>query len=522
MKILKWAVLVVLSASLFLACTSGECLSGHVYYRLKTDPTTLDPALVVDVTGGSIAAKLFNGLVRLGDDLSVVPDIASKWTISKDGRVYRFSLRSGVKFSNGREVKAADFKYSFERVLSPETRSPRTWLFDYVLGAKEFMRGGVEEVKGIRALDDYTVEIILKEPFSPFIGLLTMTNAYVVPAEEVRRLGPDFSSHPVGTGPYVLKSWLPGREMVLEARSDYFGELSKVKGIVYRVIPEELTAEAEFELENLDAIAVPVAVFAKYKESPKWGEQITSAEGLNTYYLGLNCSRPPFDDPEIRRAVNLAVDREKILATVYEGRGKLASGPVPDVLRRWEAPEPYPYKPERAKAIIKQKGFFGKSVEFYINADPEVVDMAEVIQSYLNEVGLDVHLKQLEWSAFKQAINNGEADLFWLSWWADYPDPENFLFPLFHSENHGPGGNRVLYTNPEVDALIEKGQRAASENLRNDSYRRAETIIAAEAPWVFFWHRTDFMVRQPRLKRQRMYPVYSMDKGLDVELAEPK
>jgi peptide/nickel transport system substrate-binding protein/oligopeptide transport system substrate-binding protein len=162
-------------------------------------------------------------------------------------------------------------------------------------------------------------------------------------------------------------------------------------------------------------------------------------------------------------------------------------------------------------------------VEFFITAKPqEGVDRAEVIQSYLNEAGLDVQLKQLEWSAFKQAINNGEADLFWLSWWADYPDPENFLFPLFHSENHGPGGNRVLYTNSEVDALIEAGQRAASEKLRNDSYRRAETIIATEAPWVFFWHRTDFMVKQARLKRQEMYPVYSMDKGLDVELAEPE
>ncbi len=521
MKVLRCVLIALCFASL-LACTSGERLPGHVYYRLKTDPTTLDPALVVDVTGGSIAAKLFNGLVRLGDDLSVVPDIARKWTISEDGRTYRFSLRSGVKFSNGREVKAADFKYSFERVLSPDTKSPRTWLFDYVLGAGEFMRGEAEEVEGIRVLDDYTIEIVLKEPFSPFIGLLTMPNAYVVPEEEVRRLGPDFSSRPVGTGPYILKSWLPGREMVLEARGDYFDGSPKVEGIVYRVIPEDLTTVAEFELGNLDAIAIPAAEFSKYKDSPKWREQITSAEGLNTYYLGLNCSKPPFDDAEVRQAVNLAIDRERILATIYEGRGKLASGPVPDVLRRWEAPEPYPYEPEKAKAIIKRKGAFGKSVEFYINTDLEVIDMAEVIQSYLKEAGLDVHLKQLEWSAFKQAINGGEADLFWLSWWADYPDPENFMFPLFHSENHGPGGNRVLYINPEVDALIKAGQRAASEKLRNESYSKAENIIAAEAPWVFFWHRTDFMVRQPRLKRQEMYPVYSMEKGLDVELTESR
>jgi peptide/nickel transport system substrate-binding protein/oligopeptide transport system substrate-binding protein len=308
--------------------------------------------------------------------------------------------------------------------------------------------------------------------------------------------------------------------MVLSARSEYFEGPPKVDGIVYRVIPEDLTVVAEFELGNLDAISIPAAAFARYNESDKWRDYITSAEGLNTYYLGLNCSKPPFDNPEVRRAANLAIDREKILATVYEGRGKLATGPVPGILRGWEAPERYPYEPMRAKEIIMQEGASGKPVEFFINADPEVIDMAEVIQSYLKDAGLDVKIKQLEWSAFKQAVNNGEADMFWLSWWADYPDPENFLFPLFHSENHGPGGNRALYTNPEVDTLIVAGQREPDAELRSVHYRRAEDIIVGEAPWVFFWHKKDFMVRQSRLKRQEIYPVYSMDKGLEIEIAD--
>jgi peptide/nickel transport system substrate-binding protein/oligopeptide transport system substrate-binding protein len=219
--------------------------------------------------------------------------------------------------------------------------------------------------------------------------------------------------------------------------------------------------------------------------------------------------------------VSLAIDRKKILATLYEGRGRLARGPVPDILRRWQAPESYAFDPEKAKAIIKEKGAFGREVEFFITADPEVVDTAEVIQAYLKDAGLDVKIRQLEWSAFKQAVNNGEADMFWLSWWADYPDPENFLFPLFHSSNRGPGGNRVLYTNPEVDALIEAGQRATTEAIRDDYYRRAENIIVRDAPWVFFWHRTDFTLKQPWVRKFRMYPVYSMDKGLEVELESP-
>jgi peptide/nickel transport system substrate-binding protein/oligopeptide transport system substrate-binding protein len=129
-----------------------------------------------------------------------------------------------------------------------------------------------------------------------------------------------------------------------------------------------------------------------------------------------------------------------------------------------------------------------------------------------------VSIRQLEWSAFKEAVGTGEADMFWLSWWADYPDPENFLYPLFHSSNHGPAGNRARYTNPEVDALIERGQHAPSPERSHEYYEKAEHIIARDAPWVFFWHRTDYTVRHPWIKHYRQYPVYSMDKGVDLAL----
>lgn len=505
---------------LLASCSATDRMPGHVYYRLEAEPTTLDPALIVDVPGGAVSAKVFNGLVRLGEGLEVKPDIASRWSISEDGLAYRFELREGVTFSNGREVRASDFKYSFERVLSPETRSPRTWLFDRVVGASEFMSGEADEVEGFRAVDGRTFEIRLEEPFSPFLGLLTMSNAYVVPREEVERLGLDFSASPVGTGPYVLKAWLPGDRIVLEAREEYFEGAPRVEGMVYRVIPENLTAVAEFELGNLDAIGIPSSVFSRYRESPEWKDLIISAEGLNVYYLGLNCSRPPFDDPAVRRALNLAIDRERILDTLYEKRGLLAGGPVPGALRRWEAPEPYPYEPERARRILAREGAGGAQVDFYVTSSPqEVVDMAEVIQSYLKDAGLDVRLQAREWSAFKEAVARGESDMFWLSWWADYPDPENFLYPLFHSDNRGPGGNRAFYSNPEVDSLIEAGQRAPMRTLRDSYYEKAERVIVREAPWVFFWHRTDYMVHQPWLEGQRMYPVYSMDKGLDVALS---
>jgi ABC-type transport system substrate-binding protein len=499
----------------FYSCSSGNRLRGYVYYRLSTDPTTLDPALIVDVTGGSISAKIFNGLVKLDERLNVVPDIADSWDVLDGGITYIFNIKKDVKYTNGRMVTADDFKYSFKRILAPAGKSPNTWVLEKISGAKDFMRGRSPDISGIEVQDRYTLKIRLDQPFSPFLYLLTMTAAYVVPQEEVERLGADFSSHPIGTGPFAMKEWRNNNEIILVRNNRYFAEHAKIEGMVYRIIPEDLTAVTEFELGNIDVITVPASEYSRYRTAPEWKEYLSSVNGLNTYYLGFNCSRPPFDDPDLRKAVSYAIDRGRILKTFYENRGRLAQGPVPDVLRKWQPQLPYSFDPQRAKKII-EAGMKNRKVLFYIAPDQEVIDMAEIIQSYLQKVGLKVDIKQLEWSAYKAAINNGDADMFWLGWWADYPDPENFLFPLFHSSNHGASGNRSRYVNREVDQLIEAGQRALKASERNECYRLAEKIINEEAPWVFFWHKTDFTLRQPYLKNYRIYPIYSIDKGIEV------
>ncbi|MDI6802097.1 MAG: ABC transporter substrate-binding protein [Thermodesulfovibrionales bacterium] len=506
------AVLLVIA----LSCSSSSRLEGHIYYRLNVNPSTLDPALITDVSGASIAAKLFNGLVKLNGDLEVIPDIAERWEVAKDGLKYRFFIRRGVTFHNGRKVNAMDFKFSFERVLNPKTRSPNTWVFDRVQGAKKFIEGKDREVSGFKIINDYAFEIILDRPFSPFLNMLTMTAAYVVPKEEVEREGYDFPSEPVGSGPFILKSWLPNRELLLKVNDRYFDRKPLIRGIVYRIIPEDLTAITEFELGNIDVIYLPASAYSTFKNDKSWSRNLISFKGLNTYYLGMNTSRPPFDNINLRRAISLAIDREKILRTLYEGRGRLAAGPVPDLLRKWEIKETLGYNPKEAKEIIKREGASGLKINMHVTADQEVVDLAEVVQSFLSEAGMNVNIKQLEWSAYKESINKGEPDMFWLSWWADYPDAENFLFPLFHSSNFGAAGNRTRYSNREVDLLIERGQHSINERERNSYYKRAEELIIRDTPWVFFWHRTDYLVRQPWIKDYTMYPIYTIDKGTEV------
>jgi len=514
---LRSSLIMVVSVMLLLfSCSQRNRRDGYIYYRLNTNPTTLDPSFIVDVTGGYIAAKLFNGLVRLDENLNIIPDIAEKWSISDDNLVYTFKLRRDVKYHNKRNVKAYDFKYSFKRILDPRTNSPNTWVLEKVVGAKAFMEGKTGDLEGLKVIDDYTLQVRLERPFAPFLYLLTTSATYVVPEEEVKKWGPDFSTHPVGTGPFILKDWRPNRELRLERNNTYFAKEGRVSGIIYRVIPEDLTAVTEFELGNLDVISIPAQEFARYRKDPKWKNLIISVEGINTYYIGLNCSRPPFDNVRLRKAVNLAIDREKLLSTFYENRGRLAAGPVPDLLRKWDRPSLYGYDPLKARKIVEEQGMSGHAIRFYITAEQEVVDMAEFIQSYMKKAGLNVKITQLEWSAYKEAVNKGEPDMFWLSWWADYPDPEDFLFPLFHSSNMGPAGNRTRYRNATVDRLIELGQAADKWPLRNSYYEAAENIIVEDAPWVFFWHKNDYMLRQTWIRNYRAYPVYSMDKGIDV------
>ncbi|MEW5745828.1 MAG: ABC transporter substrate-binding protein [Nitrospirota bacterium] len=512
-------ILLPVIAALF-SCSPSPRLDDYAYYRLNFNPTTLDPALIVDVQGASLAAKLFNGLVRLNEDLSVAPDIAERWELSKDGRSYRFFIRKGVAFANGREVRAEDFKYSFERILDPRTKSPNTWVLEKVRGAKAFMDRKADTVAGFRVRDAYTFEITLERPFAPFLGMLTMSAAYVVPREEVERWGSDFSSHVMGTGPFVLERWLPNREVVLQRNERYFDRPAKVKGIVCKIIPEDLTAITEFELGSLDVLSLPGSAYGRFRADERWSSHIIALQGVNTYYLGLNTAKPPFDNKRLRKAVAAAIDRNKILETFFEKRGRPAAGPVPDLLRKWSlSPEGvHPYDPAAARAVIEQEGRAGVRVTMYITADQEVVDLAEIVQSYLLAAGISVQIRQLEWSAYKEAINRGEPHLFWLSWWADYPDAENFLFPLFHSSNLGSAGNRTRYVNKTVDALIEKGQYSFDERERSRYYREAESMIVEDAPWVPFWHRNDILVKQPWVEGLEVYPITSMDKGTEIAL----
>jgi len=514
-SLLYKALLIITVTALFSCAKERErFFPDYLCVRLKTNPTTLDPALIVDVDGARIAAKLYNGLVAFDKNLLPVSDIAESWTISEDGLNYRFKLKEEVRFFNGRRVIASDFKYSFKRVLDPATRSPRTWVLSRIKGAKEYMAGTAEHVSGISIISDNEIEIRLDEPFAPFLSFLGLTTAYVVPREEVAKWGADFSFHGSGTGPFVLDTWNHNQFIAFRANNKYFGEGPKLSGIYYKIVPEDFTAMVEFEKGGIDVL--PEIIFSEYKryaDDPKWKEQIETAPGLNTYYLGFNCEKKPFNDPRVRKALSYAIDREKMLSSIMDSRGVPAAGPIPPILRKFPVREKYSYDPVKAKKLLKEAGYpDGFSMKIYQTADIENLNLCQVVQSYLKDINIRADIVQLEWSSFLEAVTKGEAQSFWLSWWADYPDAENFLFPTFHSTNRGQGGNRSRFSNNRVDDLLFQAVKVLDDKKRSEMYKQIEEIIIDQAPWIFFWHKSSVAVCQPWVKEYFVAPIPVMEK----------
>src|SRR5215475_8286494 len=231
---------------------------GGIYRkRLELEPFTLDPVFITDIYAASVAQQVFDGLVQFDANLNVIPCIAKSWQASYDGLVWTFYLHQGVQFHHGREVSADDFVSTFTRLLHPRNASPWIWLFERVQGAKEFLTGTAERVEGLQALDAYTLQITLSQPYAPFISILGMVQAQVVPREEVERLGAAFGRQPVGTGPFRFVNWVAGEKITLEANEEHFEGRPFLDHLHYRIITDRQRTMAEFEQGTLEDTELP-------------------------------------------------------------------------------------------------------------------------------------------------------------------------------------------------------------------------------------------------------------------------
>jgi peptide/nickel transport system substrate-binding protein/oligopeptide transport system substrate-binding protein len=486
-------------------------LPGGVYsaekdtYRvpLASEPITLDPAKFSGIYAMTVANNLFDGLVEFDENINVRPAIARIWKISRDHKTYTFKLRKGVKFHNGREVTAGDFVISFQRILDPKVESPVASLFMKIKGAKAFAEGKSDTVSGLSAKGDHTLVIRLEEPFAPFLSILAMANAKVVPQEA---LNGDFDKAPVGTGPFKFASWSANQQIVLTANSGYFGEAPKLKTVRFKIYQnvDWDTIYRDFEQGLLDQSLVAGDHSFNEAGSP----DLVSKPGLNVVYLGMNTSLPAFKDRRVRQAVYYAVDREKIVREHARWRSVPATGVLPPGIAGFDPYyKGYAYDPDKARRLLSDAGFpNGKGIPpielWTVSKTERVKKQLEAYQRYLGQVGIEVTLKvAANWKEFVQKINDKQAAMFYAAWYADFPDPDNFLYTLCHSNSRT---NRMNYENPEVDRLLDQARSETDYEKRVELYRKIEKLVLEDAPVVAQHYNSTNYVFQPWVKGVEM------------------
>jgi len=474
------------------------------------DPLTLDPAVSGEMTSHGYIVQLFSGLVRLDDNLEPAPDIAQRWEVSDDGRTYTFYLREDVRFHDGRGVKAEDFKYSWERACDPDTRSltAAAYLGD-IVGVGEVLAGESKEIRGVRVIADYTLQVTIDAPRAYFLSKLTYPTAFVVDEANVES-GRKWWREPNGTGPFTLKQWDENSLLVLERNESYYGERAKVNTVVFWLwggVPMNM-----YETGEIDVTGVYLHYIDKVtdKAGPFY-QDLSVAPELSFYYIGFNHSKPPFDDANIRRAFSQAIDKDKLVSLVFRGMVQRADGILPLGMPGFnEDLSGLDYDINKARELIAASKYGDVS-----NLPPITITTAgwgglisqaleAIIYEWRQNLGVEVTVRQLEPERFLYHLRQEKDEMFYMGWIADYPHPQDFLDILFHS---GADNNCGEYSNQEVDALLDMAGVEQDNDLSLRLYQQAEQKLVEDAACLPLWFGQNYILIKPYIKGYNLNPL---------------
>ena len=468
--------------------------TGGVFRRLWADPPTLDPALVTDGTSYAIVIELFSGLVKLTgeSDDPIAMDLAESYSVSNRGKTYKFVLRDDSKFSDGSPVTATDFKWSWERAALPETESPIVdeFLGD-IIGVQAIIDGEATTAEGIEVIDDLTLQVTIDAPKPYFIAKLTYPIAFVVNADNVTAGGENWTDDPVGTGPFVLKSYSIGERMLLSKNPNYWGDPAYLDEV--QLLLAGGSAMAMYENDEIDITGIGLADLERVTdpEEELSKDVVEVPPSFSTSYIGFNVEEAPFDDVHFRRALNFAVDKQLVANAVFSDLVRPATGVIPPGFVGFNPDlEGLAFDEDRAKEELAKSKY----------ADPETrprivitlpgtggspsLTTEVVADMWRRTLEVDVEIQQVEWATFLQDLHRNRLQAFSLAWQADYPDPHTFVDVLFRT---GSSINNTNYSNPEVDALLEQANVEADPVRRIKLYQEAEEMIVEDAAWLPLW-----------------------------------
>jgi oligopeptide transport system substrate-binding protein len=489
--------------------------SGRQELRLAgtiDDPAPLDPAVATNTNAVFMARQVFRGLTRFDENLEPVPELAQRIEISADGLTYRIQLRDDARFADGSPITAQDVAFSLTRALSPQTAADAgaalagpSYLSD-IAGADELIRGDASDLKGLRVLDDRTIEIDLKAPRATFLMKLASAPASIVDPDDVAR-GGEWWRNPNASGPYVVDVWKPGEELQLYANKNYVGGVPDLRRVSFRLGANAANPFNLYQADEIDVTAVPIeAVDRVSDEASPLRQELVAAPVLSTTFIAFRTDVAPMDDPEIRRAVQLAFPRQKVAEILLGGRLETANGLIPPgtLGRDWPQAAPEQNLEEARAAIAKSSYGTAENVppiSIYGGGPTGSEVLRDVLQ---RDLGLTVEVLQVQGPEFFQGLYKKTFPAYELTWVADFPDPETFLWSLFDSASPD---NYSEYDNPTFDGLLDQAAATLDVDERAALYAEAESVLLDDNAVLPLYHGMGFTLMKPWVKGLEITPL---------------
>lgn len=513
----------------------GGIRYGGTFHMNETgDMRSLDPPQINDATSRHIGENIYDQLLTFDSALNLNPTLAKSYDVSADGLTYTFHLRNDVFFNDdacfpngkGRKFVASDVVYSWSHALDPSTNTLAYPYFQVIKGAKEYFESKAKlagGVSGLQAPDDTTFVVTLREPFSPFINYVAVSNAFIVPKEGVDHYGKDFTHHGVGTGPFRFAEYKEGRHCILVRNPNYWGrdkhgnQLPYFDTIKYSFIQDNKSEILQFKSGGLDHVyRIPNEFYQQVvdeNKKPK-GEyakyQLVRLPAIATQFHGFNTTKPGVSNVHLRRAIAFAIDRKKIVKYVLKGQAFLPGehGLVPPSMPGYpfESVKGFVFNPDSARAELEiaKKELGGQLPELTLQLNKgggRNEDVAQAVQAQLKEnLGLDVKMQLTEWAQHTANIDDGKASYFRLGWIADYPDPQNFL-NLLYGKNipaSGPSSiNQTRYRNPEFDRIYEAAILETDRTKAMQLWAQADQVSIVDAAQIILYYDEDYHMIQP-------------------------
>ena len=505
-RLMSLALVLTLAIAVLAPMATAEAKDNWLHIFYTEDPETLDVQLTTD--SYTIPLNCFDRLVEtdtVDGVAQIVPGLADSWDVSEDGLTYTFHLHEGVTFQNGDPFTADDVVYTVNRMMDPATLAKNTDIFDVVVGAAAMYNGEADSVEGVKAIDDLTVEFTLESAYAPFLSCLATPGGSIFNRESTEGVE-DFGVNPdvcFGTGPFEVTEWELGSKVTLVANPNYFKGAPPIDGITLSIVSDPDTQRMMFEEGSVDVFNFDYAESQlQWFLDNGYEDQIVSGSRAGTYYFMFNTAIEPLNDVNVRKALQMAIDRQAILDALYSGEGKVLSAFIPEgVLSHNDAAPEIPYDPEQAKALLAEAGYAdGFDMEISVMADSTTsLTVSSIIQSYLAAIGVKAEIKQYDESSYYDIRRDGELPSYYNSWSADFNDPDNFLYTFFSRKNTK--GRSINYDNAEILDLLDEARVMVDFDERMAAYQKIDNAVVHEdAVTLPLYQRNHLFCLNPRVQ----------------------